>query len=143
MYVFAQLAGAILGALLIKAIIPDALEGGLGSHALGAGISTGAGLTLEMVLTFILVFVVFATAMDPRGPSNLAPFAIGIAVVVIHFVGVPLTGASVNPARTLGSALVTGEWADHWIYWVGPLGGGAIAALTYEYVFLRQHRPKQ
>ena len=143
MYVFAQLAGAILGALLIKAIIPDALEGGLGSHALGAGISTGAGLTLEMVLTFILVFVIFATAMDPRGPSNLAPFAIGIAVVVIHFVGVPLTGASVNPARTLGSALVTGEWADHWIYWVGPLGGGAIAALTYEYVFLRQHRPKQ
>ncbi|MDP6102077.1 MAG: aquaporin, partial [Dehalococcoidia bacterium] len=79
---------------------------------------------------FILVFVIFATAMDPRGPSNLAPFAIGIAVVVIHFVGVPLTGASVNPARTLGPALVTGEWADHWIYWVGPLGGGAIAALT-------------
>jgi len=143
MYVIAQLSGAILGALLIKVIIPDALEGGLGSHALGVDISVGVGLATEMVLTFILVFVIFATAIDSRGPTHLAPFAIGITVMLIHFVGVPLTGASVNPARTLGPALVAGEWAYHWIYWVGPLAGGTIAALIYEYVFLRERGQKQ
>ncbi|MBF8267809.1 MAG: hypothetical protein HW388_1317, partial [Dehalococcoidia bacterium] len=137
MYVVGQLSGAIVGAFLLKAVIPDALEGGLGSHALGPGITAGAGLVVEMVLTFLLVFVVFATAMDPKGPGHLAPLAIGLAVLVDHLVGVPLTGASMNPARTLGPAWAAGAWADHWVYWVGPLAGGAIAALVYERVFLR------
>ena len=138
MYIVAQLLGAALAALLLKAVIPDALEGGLGSHALGAGISAGAGLVTEIVLTFVLVFVIFATAVDSRGPGHLAPFAIGIAVLVIHLMGVPLTGASVNPARTFGPALAAGAWADHWIYWIGPLIGGAIAALVYENVFVKE-----
>jgi aquaporin TIP len=138
MYVIAQLLGAALAALLLKAVIPDALEGGLGAHALGGGISAGAGLVVEIVLTFVLVFVIFATAMDPKGPAHLAPLAIGIAVLVDHLVGVPLTGASMNPARTLGPALAAGAWADHWVYWVGPLAGGAIAALVYEHVFLKE-----
>ena len=138
MYVIAQLSGAILGAFLLKAIIPDAQEGNLGSHALGADISAGAALATEMALTFVLVFVIFATAVDSRGPAHLAPLAIGMAVAVDLFVGVPLTGASMNPARTLGPALIAGAWADHWVYWVGPLAGGAIAALLYEYVFLRE-----
>ena len=138
MYVIAQLVGAILGAFLLKAVIPDALEGGLGAHALGPDISAGAGLVVEMVLTFVLVFVVFATAMDPKGPVHLAPFAIGTAVLIDHLVGVPLTGASMNPARTLGPAWAAGAWADHWVYWVGPLSGGAIAALVYEGVFRRK-----
>ena len=138
MYVVAQLLGAILGAFLLKAVIPDALEGGLGSHALGADISAGAGLAVEMVLTFVLVFVIFATAMDPKGPAHLAPLVIGLAVLVDHLVGVPLTGASMNPARTLGPAWAAGAWADHWVYWVGPLAGGAIAALVYEHVFLKE-----
>ena len=136
-YVVAQLFGAILGALLLKAIIPDAMEGGLGSHALGTDISAGTGLMIEIVLTFVLVFVIFATAIDPRGPAHLAPIAIGMAVTVDLFVGIPLTGGSMNPARTLGPALATGAWADHWVYWVGPLIGGGIASLVYEYVFLR------
>ena len=142
-YLVAQLSGAILGAFLLKAIIPDAQEGSLGSHALGADISAGAGLAVEMVLTFILVFVIFATAVDPRGPSHLAPLAIGMAVTVDLFVGVPLTGASMNPARTLGPALVAGEWANNWVYWVGPLGGAAIAALLYENVFRREWGKQQ
>lgn len=138
MYIIAQLSGAIVGAFIIKTIIPDALEGGLGTHALGADISVGAGLLTEMVLTFILVFVIFATAVDPRGPGNLAPFAIGMAVMVDIFVGLPLTGASMNPARTFGPALVAGELANNWLYWIGPMAGGAIAAFIYEYVFLRE-----
>ena len=138
LYIIAQCAGAILATFLIKAIIPNALEGGLGSHALGADISVGAGLATEMVLTFILVFVIFATAMDPRGPGHLAPFVIGITVIVDIFVGLPLTGASMNPARTLGPALAAGAWANNWVFWVGPLAGGAIAALVYENIFRRE-----
>jgi aquaporin TIP len=83
------------------------------------------------------VFTVFATAVDKRGPAIIAPLAIGLAVLVDHFVGVPTSGASMNPARSFGPALVAGEWDDQWIYWVGPLIGGALAALTYTAAFLR------
>ena len=143
MYVIGQLVGAVAGAFLLKAVIPDALEGGLGSHALAqniggttASISAGTGVLVEVILTFFLVFVIFATAMDPKGPGlPLAPFAIGIVVMLDLFVGVPLTGASMNPARTLGPALAAGQWADHWVYWAGPIAGGIIAAVLYEGVF--------
>ena len=137
MYVIAQVVGAILGALLLKAVIPNSLEGGLGSHAILPEIGVTGGLIVEIVLTFVLVFVVFATAIDPKGPSHLAPLAIGGAVLVIHLVAVPLTGASVNPARTIGPALAAGQWADHWVYWAGPLLGGAIAGILYQLVFMR------
>ncbi len=136
MYVVAQLAGAIVAALALKLVIFG--DGTLGVHALGDAVDgAGAGLLVEMALTFFLVFVIFATAMDPKGPGHLAPIAIGLIVMVDHFMGVPLTGASMNPARSFGPALVAGEWADHWIYWVGPILGGIIAAVVYEYIFLR------
>ena len=138
MYIVAQILGAVFAAFLMQAIIPDGLEGGLGSHALAENITVSAGLVMEMVMTFILVFVIFATAVDPRGPKHLAPFAIGMAVMVDIFVGLPLTGASMNPARTLGPAWAAGVWADHWVFWVGPLAGGSIAALLYQYVFARE-----
>ena len=138
MYVIAQVVGAILGALLLKAVIPNSLEGGLGSHAIMSDIGAIGGLIVEIVLTFVLVFVIFATAVDPKGPKHLAPFAIGGAVLVIHLVAVPLTGASVNPARTIGPALAAGQWADHWVYWAGPLLGGAIAGVLYQLVFMQE-----
>jgi len=84
------------------------------------------------------VFVIFATAMDPRGPGLLAPAAIGLTVLVDHLFGVPVTGASMNPARSFGPALVAGVWDHHWIFWIGPLIGGALAALVYEFLFLRR-----
>lgn len=137
MYVVAQLLGAALGALLLAAVVPDAAEGALGGHALNVDVGIGQGLVVEIVLTFALVFVIFATAVDPKGPGHLAPFAIGITVMVDHFVGVPLTGASMNPARTFGPAIATGMWADHWVYWVGPIVGGVVAAVLYEMVYIR------
>ncbi len=76
--------------------------------------------------------------MDPKGLGNLAPVAIGLTVLMDHLMGVPVTGASMNPARSFGPALVAGAWANHWIYWIGPLIGGALAALVYEFVFLRR-----
>jgi glycerol uptake facilitator-like aquaporin len=97
-----------------------------------------AGVIVEAILTFVLVFTVFATATDPPGLGNLAPIAIGFAILIDHFVGVPLTGASMNPARSFGPALVAGEWDDHWAYWVGPLIGGSVAALVYTFVYLNR-----
>ena len=138
MYAAAQITGASIAALLLAAVIPDASEGTLGAHALGPGISASAGLVVEIVLTFVLVFVIFATAMDPKGPAHLAPIAIGIAVMVDILVGGPLTGASMNPARSFGPALVSGEWADHWVFWVGPILGGIAAAAIYQVVYLRR-----
>lgn len=138
LYVAAQLAGAVVGALLLDAVLVSEVEGNLGAHALNddALSSDFAGLIVEVILTFVLVFVVFATAMDPRGMANLAPIAIGLAILIDHFIGVPLTGASMNPARSFGPALVGNEWSDHWVYWIGPLVGGAIAGLLYHYVYI-------
>lgn len=138
MYVLAQLIGAVIGAFLLAAVIPESAQGNLGAHGLGAGISVGGGLLAEIILTFVLVFVVFATAIDPKGLGSIAPIAIGLAVLVDHLLGVPVTGAGMNPARSFGPALVAGAWENHWIFWAGPLIGGAIAALIYEFVFLRR-----
>lgn len=138
MYVVAQLVGAIVGALLLTAIIPPDAQGNLGAHGLGSGITVEGGLIAEIILTFALVFVVFATAMDPKGLTQLAPLAIGFVIAVDHLFGVPVTGAGMNPARSFGPALVGGAWDNHWIYWVGPLIGGALAALVYEFFFLRR-----
>ncbi len=116
-------------------VIPLADQGTLGAHALSVDVVPG--LIVEMVLTFTLVFVIFATAIDPNGPGRLAPFAIGLTVMVDLFVSVPLTGASMNPARSFGPALVTGEWANHWVYWVGPIVGAVLAAVIYELIYIR------
>ncbi len=140
MFVAAQLVGAAVGALLLLVTIPDAADTNLGAHALGPGVSISMGLVMEIIVTFVLVFVIFATAVDPGGMGNLAPLAIGLTVLVDHLVAVPITGASMNPARSFGPALVAGYWADHWIYWVGPLLGGAGAALVYQFAFMNRPR---
>ena len=95
---------------------------------------------MEVVITFAVVFVIFATAVDPRGMGNFAPLAIGLIVLVDHLVAVPITGASMNPARSFGPALVAFEWSNHWIYWIAPLLGGAIAALIYQFAFMNRPR---
>jgi aquaporin TIP len=138
LYVAAQLTGAVIGALLLEAAVVGDVEGSLGAHSLNLGAldGEGGGVLVEAVLTFVLVFTVFATAIDPRGMANVAPIAIGLAVLVDHLVGVPLTGASMNPARSFGPALVADVWDDHWVYWVGPLAGGGIAALAYYLTFM-------
>jgi len=140
LYVGGQLLGAAIGAWLLKLVVEENVwsVSHLGAHSLNstALTSDGAGVLVEIVLTFVLVFTVFATAMDPRGMGNLAPMAIGLAVLIDHFVGVPLTGASMNPARSFGPSLVANFWTDHWVYWVGPLAGGGLAGLLYYSLYL-------
>ncbi len=132
-YIVGQLAGAALAALLLDQFVWGLSN--LGVHGLGAGVSTGDGLVIEVILTFFLVFTIFATAIDKRGNAAWAPLAIGLVIFVDHLIAVPLTGASVNPARSFGPALIHGAWDDHWIYWVAPVLGGLVAAVAYVTIF--------
>jgi aquaporin TIP len=138
MYIVAQCVGAVVAALLLKWVLTGGLVDAtnLGVHAINENTveSTFAGLVIEAVLTFALVRVVFAVAMDPRGNHVIAPLVIGFTILIIHLMAIPLTGAGVNPARSFGPALVQGDWHDHWVYWIGPLIGGATAALSYQLV---------
>ena len=140
MFIVAQLAGGLAGAALLLAAIPDAADTNLGAHALGPDVSVGMALIMEVIVTFALVFVIFATAVDSRGIGTMAPLAIGLTVAIDHLLAVPITGSSMNPARSFGPALVSGSWADHWIYWIGPLLGGVLAGLLYQFVFINRAR---
>ena len=138
MYIVGQLAGAVVGSLLLMAIVAGPLEGTLGAHGLGPVVagSAGSGFLAEIIVSLALVGTVFMVAVHPRGLGNYAPLAIGTVVLIDHLVAVPMTGASMNPARSFGPALVADAWADHWIYWAGPIVGGLIAAIMYRYVWL-------
>jgi MIP family channel proteins len=131
-FIVGQLGGAILAALLLETFVWSGIDG-LGVH--GLSVSAGDGFAIEIILTFFLVFTIFATAIDKRGNTAWAPLAIGLVVFVDHLIAVPLTGASMNPARSLGPALIHGQWADHWVYWAGPIIGGITAAITYVLLF--------
>jgi aquaporin Z len=139
-YIVSQLLGGIVAAIVLKLVAPAAAasQTGLGTPAPGPGVYAGPALLIEFVLTFFLVFVIFGTAVDPRGPKAIFPLCIGMAVTMDILAGGPLTGASMNPARSLGPALVSGVWADHWVYWVGPVLGGAVAALLYDNLLMQK-----
>ena len=140
MYVVSQIAGAVLAAATLLAMLPElAAQVNLGtqpgpSDLLGG--SAASGFAVEAVLTFFLVTVIFMTAVNRKAAPGWAGFAIGGMVFLIHLVAIPLTGASVNPARTFGPALLSGYWDFHWMYWAGPLVGGTIAALAMYYIFV-------
>jgi aquaporin TIP len=134
-----QLAGATIAALLLKWIFPgDAVDARkLGAPVLSDRIGVGAGLVLELIMTFFLVWVVFATAADPRGAfTSIAGFAIGLTIAADILLGGPLTGAAMNPSRAFGPQLVQNAWSDGWIWYLGPLIGGGLAALAYEFLYL-------
>lgn len=137
-YVIAQLIGAAIGGLLLRAVFADSAWSAAGVHLgateLGGGVSFGTGVLVEAVLTFILVFVIFQTAGHPEGPKAIAPLAIGLTVALDILAGGPLTGAAMNPARAFGPALAGGYWGNHLVYWIGPVVGGAVAALVAHFV---------
>lgn len=135
-YIGAQLAGAILAAFAVWLCFGDAArdDANLGATALADGVSVGQGLLTEALITFILVFVVGLVAGDPRVPSaRIASIAVGFGLAAGVFIGGPLTGGGVNPARALGPMIVSGELSDFWIYIVGPLIGGTLGAFAAAY----------
>ena len=138
-YVAAQLLGAVVAAAILKGTAPAAAVAAvsLGTPALGNGTAFATGVVIEAVLTFFLVTAVFGTAVDPRAPK-IGGFGIGLVVAMDIFMGGPLTGAAMNPARAFGPALVQGFWSDHLVYWIGPLLGGGVAALVYEWGLIQK-----
>ena len=132
LYIASQLAGAVIAAFALRELFPGAAVGaaGLGTPVPMPGLSFGAAVGIETVLTFFLVFAVFGTAVDHRAPK-VGGFGIGLVLVFDILAGGPLTGASMNPARTFGPALVSGIWTEHLVYWIGPILGGLVAAIVY------------
>jgi aquaporin NIP len=130
-YVAAQFAGAVIGALLLLAVWPDK-PANLGATVPSVGV--GSALVYELVLTAFLMFVIMAVATDVRAVGGAAAIAIGGTIGLDALFGGPVTGASMNPARSFGPALVSGEWSDSWIYVAGPLAGATLGALAYQLV---------
>lgn len=133
-----QLTGAVLGALALRATFPSEVNLDSGVPVLNSTIGVGSGLVLEGIMTFLLVWVVFATAVDPGGTFKaIAGLAIGLTITIGVLAAGPLTGAALNPARAFGPELVFNVWTDWWVYMLGPAVGGVLAALIYNWLYLR------
>jgi len=143
-YLLVQLLAGILAAALLNYIFPATIAKAANLGAPTTNIGVGKAFVVEAVLTFFLVLVVFATVIDPRGAFNkIAGFAIGFVLLFDILLGGPLTGAAMNPARAFGPSLIA-NLADgnHFlVYWLGPLVGGAVAALLYDRVLLTEKTP--
>ena len=138
-YIVAQLLGAALAAYALKAVFPAEIATAtrLGGQSVASELSSGQAILCEFLATFFLTFVVFGTAVDPSAPK-VGGFAIGLAVTADILAIGPLTGASMNPARSFGPAVVSGVLEGQAIYWIGPILGSIAAALLYDGLFLRR-----
>ncbi len=151
-YVLVQLAGAVVAALILKSIYPEAIRNAtnLGTPTVNLGSANVAGsqiivgsqhaFVIELILTFFLMYVIYGTAIDRRGARAIAGLAIGLAITMDIFMGGPLTGAAMNPSRFFGPALVQNDWDNAWLYFIGPLIGAGIAAVAFNYILMP---PKQ
>ncbi|XP_050399050.1 aquaporin-5 isoform X2 [Patella vulgata] len=137
LYIIAQCLGGVLGAGILFGLTPDTQRLDLGATAmLRRGVTSPQGFGVELLVTFVVVLAVFASddtkRRDLRGS---APLTIGLAVVVCHLFAFPYTRCGLNPARSFGPSLVMGIWQNHWVFWIGPLIGGVVAGVLYEFVF--------
>jgi MIP family channel proteins len=146
-YIIAQVLGATAGAGVLTLIFPALGPMGrnnpgvnLGLPGLGPDVSVSGALIMEVAMTFFLVMVIFGTVIDPRGPKAIAPLAIGLIITMDILTGGRITGAAMNPARALGPAIVQQDFTNWWIYWVGPIVGGLIAAFAYTSIWLGDGR---
>ncbi|MGH7522170.1 MAG: MIP/aquaporin family protein [Gemmatimonadales bacterium] len=136
-YVGAQIVGAIIGALLVKAFFPGgaARVTSLGTPQISGALGYFQAIALEALFTFFLVSAVFGTAVSPLAPK-IGGFGIGLAIFTCALVGGSLTGGVMNPARAFGPALVSLDWHGQAVYWIGPAIGAVLAALLWKYVLL-------
>jgi aquaporin Z len=145
MYIIAQCIGAVIASVLLLAIMTgnpayNIATDGLGQNGFGAaspgGFSMVSGLIAEVILTFIFLMVIFG-ATSKAAPAGFAGIAIGLSLTTVHLVGIPITGTSVNPARSLGPALVVGGTAlsQLWLFIIAPIIGAVLAAFVWKYLF--------
>ncbi|TFK12333.1 decaprenyl-diphosphate synthase subunit 1 [Platysternon megacephalum] len=135
-YIVAQCLGAIVGAGILYLVTPPSLVGGLGVTTVHGDLSAGHGLLVELIITFQLVFTIFASCDSKRSDvTGSVALAIGFSVAIGHLFAINYTGASMNPARSFGPAVIMGKWENHWVYWVGPIIGAVLAGALYEYVY--------
>lgn len=139
LYAAAQLSGGLVGALAVRAVFPASTVElfKLGTPMLAPDVGVGAGILMEFILTFFLVLVVYGSAIDSRGPGMGGLF-VGLTITADILAGGPMTGASMNPARTFGPALAGGYWENHLVYWIGPMLGAGLAALVYKKLLARR-----
>jgi aquaporin TIP len=137
-YILSQCAGAVVAALALKWLYPAAAAQAarLGGQWVATQVTMPQAILFETIATFFLVFVVFGTAVDPKGPK-VGGFAIGLTIAADIIAIGPATGASMNPARSFGPALVSGVFEGHLVYWIGPIAGAVVAGLVYDRMFLR------
>ena len=137
LYFVAQLVGAMAAAYMLKAVFPGELFTATrgGGQSIALGITFGQAFLIELIATFFLVFVVFGSAVDPTAPK-IGGFAIGLTVAADILAFGPLTGASMNPARSFGPAVASGVFEGQGVYWTAPFIGGILAALLYDLLFL-------
>lgn len=140
-YIVAQLLGAAIAAYMLKATFPEAVFAATrgGGQAISLDITGTQAWMLEAIATFFLTFAVFATAVDPKAP-HVGGFAIGLVLTFDILAIGPLTGASMNPARSFGPALASGIFEGQFIYWTAPSVGSILAALLYDTLFIRRER---
>ncbi len=132
-YIISQLLGATAAGFALKLLYPNAIGTvHLGATSLAEGVPLAKGVLMEFVITFLLVFTVFSTAIDRRANKAFAGLCIGFAIFFGVLIGGAVTGGSMNPARTFGPAIASIFFKDQFVYWVGPILGGIAAALFYE-----------
>jgi aquaporin NIP len=133
-YIGSQVIGAISGAFTLRLLFGPVAN-------LGTTLPHGNPLQsfgLEILLTTVLMFVIMAVATDTRAVGQLAALAIGATVALDALWGGPISGASMNPARSFGPAMISGIWRDQWVYWLGPLIGACLGAVLYQFLRLQQ-----
>ena len=137
-YLLTQLVAAVVAALLVKTLLPSVAGEitGYGIPRIAGDVDLIQAIMIEAILTFFLVSAVFGTAVSSEAPSGIGGFGIGLVLLFGILVGGPLTGAAMNPARAFGPAAIANDWVGQGAYWIGPLLGGAVAALVWKKVLL-------
>nr|CAD7596938.1 unnamed protein product [Timema genevievae] len=134
LYIIVQCLGALAGSAVLKALTPEKVQGTLGMTQLSPGVTSIQGFGIEFFLGFVLLIVVFGVCDGNRNDTKgFAPLAIGLTITMGHLAAIDYTGSSMNPARTLGSAIIADIWDNHWVYWLGPILGGMSASLIYKH----------